>query len=115
MPSHSQLITHGGACGKTRVMPQNCWPKPESGGIVEPGKCKGRMSTRGYEDELRSERGYVAGLYARLDAERARVKGRYSAALRGPIDVQDGGTLVDRDALVRALAKQMKRLDVADS
>ncbi len=40
------------------------------------------MSTQGYEEELRSERSYVAGLYARLDAERARVKGEYSAALR---------------------------------
>ena len=40
------------------------------------------MSTQGYEDELRSERSYVAGLYARLDAERARVKGKYDAALR---------------------------------
>jgi DNA helicase IV len=73
------------------------------------------MSTQGYEDELRSERSYVTGLYTRLDAERARVKGRYSAALRSPIDVQNGGTLVERDAEVRALAKRTKRLDVADS
>ena len=42
------------------------------------------MSTEGYEEELRSERSYVTALYARLDAERSRVKGRYSAALRGP-------------------------------
>ncbi len=72
------------------------------------------MSTQGYDEELRSERSYVSGLYARLDAERARVKGRYRAALRGPIDVQDGGTLVARDAAVRALGKTMRRLDVAD-
>jgi hypothetical protein len=71
------------------------------------------MSTQGFEDELRSERSYMAGLYTRLDAERARVKGRYSAALRGPIDVPDGGTLVARDAEVRALARQVKRLNVA--
>ncbi|WP_280301124.1 RNA polymerase recycling motor ATPase HelR [Nocardia abscessus] len=68
------------------------------------------MSTREYEDELRSERSYVTVLYARLDAERAQVKGRYGAALRG-----NGGTLVDRDVEVRALAKQVKRLDVADN
>jgi DNA helicase IV len=72
------------------------------------------MSTQGYDEELRSERSYVTGLYARLDAERARVRGRYRAALRGPIDLQDGGTLVDRDAAVRALGKTMRRLDVAD-
>jgi DNA helicase IV len=59
---------------------------------------------------LGSEQNYVAGLYTRLDVERAQVKGRYSAALRG-----DGGTLVDRDVEVRALAKQVRRLDVADS
>ena len=35
------------------------------------------MSTQGYQEELRSERSYVAGLYTRLDAERARVKGEY--------------------------------------
>nr|WP_024800208.1 RNA polymerase recycling motor ATPase HelR [Nocardia sp. BMG51109] len=68
------------------------------------------MPTQEHDDELRSEQSYVDGLYARLDAERARVKGRYSAALRG-----DGGSLVDRDAEVRALAKERKRLDVADN
>ena len=72
------------------------------------------MSAQGYDEELRSERSYVTGLYARLDAERARVRGRYRAALRGPIDLQDGGTLVDRDAAVRALGKTIRRLDVAD-
>jgi DNA helicase IV len=72
------------------------------------------VSTQDYEDELRSERSYVTGLYSRLDAERARVKGRYGAALRGSIDLQDGGTLVHRDAEVRALARQLQRLDVAD-
>ena len=68
------------------------------------------MPTQGYEDELQSERNYVEGLYARLDAERARVKGRYSTALRG-----DGQALMERDAEVRALAKEVKRLDVADN
>jgi DNA helicase IV len=68
------------------------------------------VSTQGYEEELRSERSYVAGLYTRLDAERARVKGEYNAALRG-----NGGTPVERDVEVRALAKEVKRLDVADN
>ncbi|MGG7103670.1 RNA polymerase recycling motor ATPase HelR [Rhodococcus sp. 24CO] len=68
------------------------------------------MPTQGYEDELSAEQGYVAGLYARLDAERARVKGRYTAALRG-----DGGNLLQRDDEVRALATEAKRLDVADN
>lgn len=58
---------------------------------------------------MESERHYVAGLYARLDAERARVRDRYRAALRG-----DGDSLVERDAEVHALAKQMNRLNVAD-
>jgi DNA helicase IV len=52
----------------------------------------------------------VAGLYARLDAERARVKGEYNAALRGT-----GGTPMERDVRVRASAKEVKRLDVADN
>ncbi|MGH3857837.1 MAG: HelD family protein, partial [Pseudonocardiaceae bacterium] len=68
------------------------------------------MSTQGYEEELRSERRYVAGLYARLDAERARVNGEYTAALGGT-----GGTPMERDVQVRASAKQMKRLAVADN
>jgi DNA helicase IV len=70
----------------------------------------GHVSTRGYEDELQSEQSYVAGLYSRVDAERTRVKGRYRAALRG-----NGGTLVERDAEVRALARELRRLDVADN
>ncbi|MGQ4615416.1 RNA polymerase recycling motor ATPase HelR [Nocardia sp. R7R-8] len=68
------------------------------------------MSTQGYEDELRSERSYVAGLYARLDAERARAKSGYTAALRG-----NGGTPMERDVEVRTLAREVKRLDVADN
>ncbi|MBW4717164.1 RNA polymerase recycling motor ATPase HelR [Saccharothrix obliqua] len=68
------------------------------------------MSTQGYEEELRSERGYVAGLHARLDAERARVRREYRAALRG-----NGGTPMERDVEVRSLGKEVKRLDVADN
>ncbi|WP_410655495.1 RNA polymerase recycling motor ATPase HelR [Amycolatopsis sp. lyj-112] len=62
-----------------------------------------------YEEELRSERSYVAGLYTQLDAERARVKGEYEAAVRGT-----GGTPMERDVQVRASAKEAKRLSVAD-
>ena len=67
------------------------------------------MSTRGYEVELRSEQTYVTGLYARLDAERARAKDKFRAALAG-----DAETLADRDSEVRAVAKEVKRLNVAD-
>ncbi|NNH68418.1 DUF2075 domain-containing protein [Nocardia uniformis] len=59
---------------------------------------------------MRSEQSYVAGLYTRLDGERAQVKGRYSAALRG-----NGGSPMEREFEVRALAKEVKRLDVADN
>ncbi|MEJ2857114.1 MULTISPECIES: RNA polymerase recycling motor ATPase HelR [unclassified Saccharothrix] len=68
------------------------------------------MSTQGYQGELRSEREYVGGLYARLDAERDRVKGAYRDALRGT-----GGTPMERDFEVRALGKEVRRLDVADN
>ena len=68
------------------------------------------MSAQGYEEELRSERDYVAGLYTRLDAERARVRGEYRASLRG-----DGESLVERDVQVRALASEVRRLDVVDN
>ena len=67
------------------------------------------MSIQGYEEELQSERNYIAGLYTRLDAERAQVKGAFDAALGGT-----GGTPRERDVEVRALAKEMKRLAVAD-
>ncbi|HWO65951.1 MAG TPA: UvrD-helicase domain-containing protein, partial [Umezawaea sp.] len=67
------------------------------------------MPIQGYEEELRSERSHVAGLYARLDAERARVKGEYDAALRGT-----GGTPMERDVRVRTSAREVKRLDLGD-
>ncbi len=67
------------------------------------------MSNQGYDEELQSERDYVAELYARLDTDRARVKGAYTSALRGT-----GGTVMERDQEVRARHKEMKRLDVAD-
>ena len=68
------------------------------------------MTTPRYDEELRSERDHVSGLYARLDAERARVKGEYDAALTGT-----GESPMERDVSVRAAATQMKRLDVADN
>ncbi|MFE6864904.1 RNA polymerase recycling motor ATPase HelR [Nocardia sp. NPDC057668] len=68
------------------------------------------MPVQGYDEELRSEREYVTDLYARLDAERARVKGQYAAVLRG-----EAGSPMEREFEVRALAKQAKRLDVADN
>ncbi|MBM7775427.1 DNA helicase IV [Actinokineospora baliensis] len=69
------------------------------------------MSNQGYADELRSEQGYLAGLYARLDAERARAKGRYTAA----VDGNGGLEAMERDVHVRASAREVKRLDVADN
>nr|WP_198429170.1 RNA polymerase recycling motor ATPase HelR [Nocardia bovistercoris] len=59
---------------------------------------------------MRAEREYVAGLYARLDAERAAAKRRYSVALRG-----DGESAMEREFEVRALGREVKRLDVADN
>ncbi|MCX2932499.1 RNA polymerase recycling motor ATPase HelR [Mycobacterium sp. CVI_P3] len=72
------------------------------------------MSTHAHEHELQSERDYLAGLYEWLDGKRMRVKAQYRSALGGPIDLQDGGTLVARDAEVRTLAQAVARLDVAD-
>ncbi|WP_460724151.1 RNA polymerase recycling motor ATPase HelR [Nocardia heshunensis] len=70
------------------------------------------MPDQGYETELRSEQEYVAGLYARLDAERARVQGRY----RETLTVRGNATaLVERDAEVRSLSKEIQRLGVADN
>ena len=68
------------------------------------------MSTQGYEEELRSEQDYVAGLYRRLDGERGRAKERYTAALKRN-DEAPG----ERDVEVRALARETRRLAVADS
>ncbi|WP_305092399.1 RNA polymerase recycling motor ATPase HelR [Prescottella sp. R16] len=63
-----------------------------------------------HDGELDTERDRVEDLYRRLDAERARVAGRYRAALRS-----DGGTLVDRDVEVHTLAREARRLDVAEA
>jgi DNA helicase IV len=71
---------------------------------------RGHVTAPGYDDELQAERAYVGGLYAQLDAERARVTGEYKAALRG-----SGESPMERDVEVRALAKRMTRLDVADN
>ncbi|AYF79520.1 DUF2075 domain-containing protein [Nocardia yunnanensis] len=61
---------------------------------------------------MRAEQEYVGGLYARLDAERARVQGRY----RETLTVRGNATaLVERDAEVRSLAKEIRRLGVADN
>jgi DNA helicase IV len=68
------------------------------------------VAADGYETELRSERSYLADLYARLDAERARTAEQYTEALAGT-----GGTPMERDVEVRALAKRLKRLGVADN
>ena len=33
-------------------------------------RCEGNLSNQGYDEELRAERAYIDGLYARLDRER---------------------------------------------
>ncbi|WP_406689608.1 RNA polymerase recycling motor ATPase HelR [Saccharopolyspora sp. ID03-671] len=62
-----------------------------------------------HEEELRSERAHVAGLYERLDAERARVDTRYRRALR-----DTSTSPMERDVEVRAQARELQRLGVAD-
>ncbi|OXM65519.1 helicase [Amycolatopsis vastitatis] len=59
---------------------------------------------------MHAERDYVAGLYTRLDAERERVRGEYQAALGG----NDLGAM-ERDVRVRALSREVRRLDVVDN
>ena len=68
------------------------------------------MSSHGYDQELESERGYVAGLYDRLDAERARTQAAFTASL-----AEAGNNPMERDVAVRALAREVKRLNVADN
>ena len=63
-----------------------------------------------YDGELQAERDYVAELYARLDVERARVKLAFDTALAGT-----GYSPMERDVEVFALAKAIKRLNVADN
>ncbi|MCD2194732.1 DUF2075 domain-containing protein [Actinomycetospora endophytica] len=69
------------------------------------------MSTQEYDGELRGERSHLTGLYARLDAERARARTDHDAAVRG----DDGEAAMDRDVRVRATATAVTRLDVADN
>ncbi|VVJ23070.1 ATP-dependent DNA helicase [Amycolatopsis camponoti] len=68
------------------------------------------MSNQGYDEELRAERAYVTGLYARLDREREQAGARLRGALGEP-----GTTLVERDADVRVRARETVRLNVADN
>ncbi|GAA1074669.1 hypothetical protein GCM10009648_08690 [Tsukamurella spumae] len=63
-----------------------------------------------YENELASEREYVAGLYGRLDAERARAGRRYADALR-----DHEGRAVDREGDVMTSAREVRRLGVAEA
>lgn len=70
----------------------------------------GNVPTDDHAIEVQTEQTYVDGLYTRLDAERIRVRDRYRAALR-----EHGGSAVERDAEVLALAKEGNRLDVADN
>jgi DNA helicase IV len=79
-------------------------------GTTKANSMRGHVTAPGYDDELQAERVYVEGLYAQLDAERTRVTGEYKTALRG-----SGESPMERDVEVRALAKRMKRLDVADN
>lgn len=62
-----------------------------------------------YENDLGSEREYVAGLYARLDAERDRARRRYTDALR-----DHEGRAVDREGDVMTSAREVRRLSVAE-
>ena len=76
---------------------------------------KGHMSTQGYEDELQSER-ELRGRALRAARRRARAgEGAVPARRCEDTSTPSGETLVERDAEVRALAREMKRLNVADN
>ncbi|MDF0531541.1 RNA polymerase recycling motor ATPase HelR [Tsukamurella sp. 8F] len=66
--------------------------------------------TDDYQTNLRHEREYVADLYTRLDAERARAKARFDAALR-----THEGTAVDREVETHSFAREQRRLSVSDN
>ncbi|GAB3140954.1 RNA polymerase recycling motor ATPase HelR [Amycolatopsis stemonae] len=68
------------------------------------------MSNQGYDEELREERAYVAGLYERLDRERAVARARFRGALG-----DSGVALGERDDDVRFRSREAARLDVADN
>ena len=70
---------------------------------------RGNVNNHGYDEELQSERNYIAELYRRLDAERARVKDAYAGALASEWD-----RIVDRDTQIKTLSREMKRLNIAD-
>ena len=48
-PFHSQHIAHRGSCGKTRVVPQNCQPRPEPAemGVAKCACCCRRLGRVG--------------------------------------------------------------------
>ncbi|GGK36217.1 RNA polymerase recycling motor ATPase HelR [Nocardia camponoti] len=68
------------------------------------------MRENTYADEVVAERAYVGELYARLDTERARVGELYAETLR-----EQGISPMERDAQVRALGREVSRLNVADN
>lgn len=81
--------------------------------IIDWDYVRSQVPDQDYGQELQAEQRYVSELYSRLDAERARLQARYSSALRGHDD-REGAALLERDVEVRAVAKQLQRLDVAD-
>jgi hypothetical protein len=71
---HSQHIAHRGTCGKTRVVPQNRWPRPEPAemGVAKCVCCCPRMGRGDVEP--------MVGLAVRLRALGAEVR------VRAPLD-----------------------------
>ena len=90
-------------------MPHNRWPKARNwrnlGARVNSG-LRRRIAVRA---ELRGRAVHAARRRARAG------EGQVQRGAAGRHRPQDGGTLVERDVEVRALAKQVKRLDVADN
>jgi hypothetical protein len=84
-PFHSHRIAHRGACGKTRVAPQNRRPRPEPREMgVEKCVCCCRRTTRAaLRTALTPQTRTGANRRGRHDPHRRRDGGRDAAARRG--------------------------------
>ncbi len=88
-PCHSQRIAHRGACGKTRVVPQNGRPRPE------PGETTDSRSARVVDAQVARERRTAGGTRGAAAGTRrggagVRAAGPRGAAGRKSISLNEG-------------------------
>src|SRR5262249_16368509 len=104
-PLHSQSIAHRGACGKTRVVPQNCGVTPLATSAFD---LPGRLAAKADPALIAGDEQHFAAIAESLERSIASRSDRLDAERTAPGGI--GQAAMDRDMEIHRLTARLRTL-----